>query len=245
MGNAWASVFRADLKRITRDRFLMLIVFYLPVLATAMRWAIPWLAHKLEGRFDITPYYPLVGAVIVLTLPFMMGVILGMQLLEEKDERSLSAVAVTPFSFERYYAFRLAIYAVVGMVMLVMTHFILGIVSIVPLWKLILTVLTLGFNTALSSLIPPIVAKNQVQGFAVLKGSGVLFMGPVFSFFVPRHWDLFFGVIPFYWPIKAYFLAASQGSIALFWLAIGAGMLMQSIAFWLLYNMFKRKILEA
>ncbi len=44
-------------------------------------------------------------------------------------------------------------------------------------------------------------------------------MGPLALFFIPRPWDLLVGILPTFWPIKAYF-AAAEGSTGLFWTAI-------------------------
>jgi fluoroquinolone transport system permease protein len=100
-------------------------------------------------------------------------------------------------------------------------------------------------STGLSALVVAILAKNQVQGFAVLKASGMPFVIPALSFFVPQHWDLFFGVIPLYWPIKAYYVAVQGGGTsALFWTAITLAIVTQVIALMLLHQTFKRRILQ-
>jgi fluoroquinolone transport system permease protein len=89
-----------------------------------------------------------------------------------------------------------------------------------------------------------ILARNQVQGFAVLKGSGFLYSVPALSFFVPQHWDLCFGVIPFYWPIKAYYIAVSGGSPAFFWTAVTLAIVTQVIALSFASRVFRRRILQ-
>ncbi|MCG8417482.1 MAG: hypothetical protein MJE77_06005 [Proteobacteria bacterium] len=244
MENVWANVFRADVKRVARDRFLLLIVTYLPLMALAFRWAIPALTEAVHDRFDISPYYPLICVILVLILPFIMGCVLGLQLLEEKDERSLSAVAVTPFSFHRYFFYRAATYAFIGTVMLVVSHEAMGIVRTISLLQLCVVATSFSLNTALSAFIVSILAKNQVQGFAVLKGSGVLFSMPALSFFVPQNWDLLFGMIPFYWPIKAYYIAASGGSLVFFCAAIALAIVTQLVALWFLYRIFRRRIMH-
>jgi len=243
MANAWLSVARTDAKRILRDRFLLLIVVYLPLMAIAFRWAIPALAEAVAGDVDLPAYYPVVNAILVLILPFIMGAVLGLQLLEEKDERALFAVAMTPFSLRRYVFFRLGVYAFFGTLLLVLSHEVMGLVDI-PLPQLLVIALGFGLNAGLSAFMIAIVAKNQVQGFAVLKGSGFLFAVPVLSWFVPHHWDLLFGVLPFYWPIKAYYVAVSGGPTALFWGAVAASLVVQLAVFALLYRVFWRRLMR-
>jgi fluoroquinolone transport system permease protein len=243
MENVWSSVFRADAKRIVRDRFLLLIVTYLPLMALAFRWAIPWLAEQVQDRVDLTQYYPVLCVILVLILPYIMGLVLGLQLLEEKDERTLAAVAVTPFSIGRYFWFRVWTYAVIGAVMLVISHAAMGLVGI-SRFQLSVIAVSSTISTGASAVIVAVLAKNQVQGFAVLKGAGLPFIVPALSFFVPRHWDLLFGVIPLYWPIKAYYVAVDGGSSTFFWAAIAAAIVTQAIALVLLYRLFKRRILQ-
>lgn len=245
MENVWTNVFRADAKRIVRDRFLLLVVTYLPLFALAFRWVIPWLAEKVRDRIDLTTYYPVICVIFVLILPYIMGCVLGLQLLEEKDERSLSAVAVTPFSIRRYFFFRTGIYAAIGSVMLVVSHEAMGIVDSISLFQLCVVAASCTVSTGLSALAVAILAKNQVQGFAVLKASGGPFIISALSFFVPAHWDLLFGVIPLYWPIKAYYVAvAGGGGSVLFWTAIGAALVTQAVVLIPLYRHFKLRILR-
>lgn len=244
MASVWMSLARADAKRIFRDRFLLLIATYLPLMALGFRWAIPALADTVHEQLELRPYYPFISAVLVLILPFVMGCVLGLQLLEEKDERSLSAVVVTPFSFGRYFLFRVLTYACVGTLMLILSHETMGLVRSITLARLGVVAVAFSLSTALSACVIGILAKNQVQGFAVLKGSGFLFTLPALSFFVPTHWDLLFGVIPFYWPIKAYYVAVSGGSSVWFWAAVTLSFITQGGAFIPLYRMLNRRMRE-
>jgi len=244
VSGAWSSVLQADAKRIVRDRFLLLIVTYLPLMALAFRWLVPWVAERVGDRVDIAPTYPVLCVVLVLILPYAMGLVLGLQLLEEKDERSLAAVAVTPFAIDRYFWFRVGTYAVVGAVMLVVSHEAMGLVRISP-GQLTVIAAASTLSTGASAVLVAVLAKNQVQGFAVLKGAGVPFILPALSYFMPRHWDLLFGVIPLYWPIKAYYVAVQGGASTLFWWAIAVAVITQIIALVALYRGFKRRSFHA
>jgi fluoroquinolone transport system permease protein len=74
----------------------------------------------------------------------------------------------------------------------------------------------------------------------VAKGSGPLFLGPLASFFIPRHWDLLVGILPTYWPIKIYF-AAAEGTTTLFWVAAAMSLLYPSACVVFLYRRFRRR----
>ncbi len=243
MSNVYGNVFRADAKRILRDPFLLMMIFYLPPINVLLRWGVPKLTETVQKTVDLVAYYPLIAAMMVLTVPFIFGAVLGMQMLGEKDENSMTAIVVTPFSFHRYFAARVVLYSLMGAILTVGTHYILGIVTQVSLLKLILVAMVLSLNTPIAALVIASVAKNQVQGFAVLKGSGLLISGPALSFFLPAHWDMLVGIIPLYWPLKAYFLAATGGSEMLFWVALAVGVVGQAITVHFLYKLFCKNIL--
>ena len=73
-----------------------------------------------------------------------------------------------------------------------------------------------------------------------MKGSGFLLLGPLAAFFIPRHWDLLLGILPTYWPIKAYF-AAIEGPPALFWTAAVVSLVYPPACAALLYRLFRRR----
>jgi hypothetical protein len=58
--------------------------------------------------------------------------VLGFQLLEEKDEGSLVAVAVTPMSLDQYFLYRATLYALVSVPLVVVLHELLGVVALDP-----------------------------------------------------------------------------------------------------------------
>jgi fluoroquinolone transport system permease protein len=46
-------------------------------------------------------------------------------------------------------------------------------------------------------------AKNKVEGFAAVKGTGLLIMLPMLVYYVPRQLNFILGIIPGYWPAMA------------------------------------------
>lgn len=241
----WFHVFRADTKRIVRDPFLLLVTTYMPPMTILLQWGIPKLAELVKGQIDLVPYYPVFCVMFVLIIPLMMGTVLGMQMLGEKDERSLKAIAVTPFSFKQYFISRAVLFALLGMALLLLCHWLINLVHTVPVSLLIPIALVFGLNAPVSALVLAGLARNQVEGFAVMKASGFLFTVPGLSFFIPQPWDFVMGIFPFYWPLKAYFLSAAQGSLTLIWICLVVGVLTQLAAIWFLYKRFERQLYDS
>ncbi len=56
------------------------------------------------------------------------------------------------------------------------------------------------------------IAANKVQGFAVMKMSGVFSWAPMFAWFFPVPWQFVFGVIPHYWIAKVVWVTEARGN---------------------------------
>jgi len=233
------AVVRADAKRLTRDPFLLFMIGYPWLLALALRHLLPWLNQHLADRLTLSDYYPVAACLVALLAPNVMGIVLGFQLLEEKDEGSLVAVAVTPVSLDQYFLYRATLYALVSVPLVVVLHELAGVVALPP-GQLALVALAATPIAPLSALIIAGFAGNQVEGFAVMKGSGFLLMGPLASFFIVHPWDLLVGILPTYWPIKAYF-AAIQGPPAMFWVSLVVSLVYPLACVVLLYRLFRRR----
>jgi fluoroquinolone transport system permease protein len=233
------AVVRADARRITRDPFLIFMVGYPWLLALVLRELLPWLSEVLAHRVTLSDYYPVATGLVALLVPNAMGMVLGFQLVEEKDEGSLVAVAVTPMSLEQYFLYRWTLYALVSIPLVVALHELLGAVTL-PLDQLTLIALATTPTVPLMALVVAGFAGNQVEAFAVAKGSGFLFTGPLASFFIPRPWDLLMGVLPTYWPVKAYF-SAIEGPPGLFWTSLVVSVLFCSAGVASLYRRFRRR----
>ncbi|MCY4075925.1 MAG: hypothetical protein OXH04_10910, partial [Acidobacteria bacterium] len=83
-------------------------------------------------------------------------------------------------------------------------------------------------------------ATNKVQGFALLKGVGVLTWPPVFAWFVTSPWQVAIGIDPLYWPLKVFWMleAGEPGA----WLYFLAGLAWQGLLVGVLVRRFKAVI---
>ena len=64
-------------------------------------------------------------------------------------------------------------------------------------------------------------ANNKVQGFAVMKGIGSFLVLPLVAYFVQSKWQLVFGLIPTYWPVKLYWVLDAGEPRAWIYLLVG------------------------
>jgi len=229
-----------DARNVRRDTLVNWMIFIPFLTAFFIRWALPPLSHGVLVRYglDLIPYYPLILSFFFILLnPLLFGMVIGMLLLDERDDHTLTALQVTPLSLNNYLVYRISAPILLAVAITIAIYPIanLGVMN----FKALLVAAAAAspmvpiFALALSS-----IAQNKVQGFALMKISGTFLMPPLIAFFIHSPWELAFGLFPTYWPVKAYWLAEA-GSPGV-WLYVLFGLLYQGFLLWLLVRRFNK-----
>lgn len=230
-----------DLRSVTRDSMLRWLVVIPLVYGLLIRWGVPVLSRWLSERyaFDLSPYYPLIMSFVVLMVPTLLGAVVGFLLLDHRDDRTLTALQVTPLTLEGYLVYRTALPMALSVLMTLAIIPLAGLVTIGAGRALVAAVQAAPL-APLYALFVGAFASNKVQGFALLKGAGVLSWPPVIAYFVESNWQLVFGLDPLYWPVKLFWmLEADQPGV---WLYFGVGLAYQSGLVWLLLRRYREVI---
>ena len=234
------TVFKAlgplDLKNVQRDSLLLWIPSIPLIMALVIRLGIPIVAQVLLQRtgFNLVAYYPLVMSTFVLLTPTTVGMIVGFLLLDERDDRMLTALLITPMPLRTYLLYRISIPMLFAVAATLIGFPIAGLTTL-PFVDLLLI-------TCVGSLIGPQVAlflaafsRNKVAGFAMLKLLNAILMLPIVAFFIPSNWQLLVGIIPAYWPLKAFWSAAGEHD---YWLYLLVALLVNGVALVVLLKRF-------
>jgi fluoroquinolone transport system permease protein len=217
-----------DVASVRRDPLLRYMIIMPVFLALLVHFAVGAIGDMLMQRmgFDLAPYYPaIMSYFIVLMIPFLFGVVIGFLLLDEKDADTLTALQVTPLPLGSYVAYRVAIPTLLSVVMTLIAFPITGLSSL-SFPEMVLVALSSALLAPAFALFLGAFAQNKVQGFALLKGLGAVLLIPVAGFFVKMPLQLLFGLLPTYWPLKAYWqLDAGQPD---FWIYLLIGLVYQA-----------------
>lgn len=237
-----AQIFRAfgrvDARMVWRDSLLRSSLFLPVVMGLAMRVVVPPVIAAVSRliNFDMQPYAPMTLTYLMLMMmPSFAGMLVGMLLLDQRDDRTLTALQVTPLSLKGYLIYRLAVPTLLGFVMTLIA---------VPLSGLM--TFSIGALLAAALLSAPLalvfagLAANKVQGLAVMKTVGGIVELPIIGFFLPEQWQPLFGVIPTYWPAKVFTLLQNGEPGA--WLYALVGVAYQLLLIWLLAQRFHHQM---
>ena len=230
-----------DARSVARDSMLRWLVGTPLVLALVFRWGVPVLHAWLGERygFDLAPYYPLLTSFLVLMVPTLLGAVVGFLLLDQRDDRTLTALQVTPLTVEGYLAYRIAVPMLASIPVMMVSIAIADLVTM-GVGAAFAASVQAAPAAPLYALFVAAFASNKVQGFALLKGVGVLTWPPVFAWFVTSPWQVAIGIDPLYWPLKVFWmLEAGEPGV---WLYFLAGLAYQGLLVWILVRRFQAVI---
>lgn len=178
----WVLTFaRADLRTARLDLLPAFLIVVPVVLATAIRFGYPWLAHLVRDQtgFDLAPYVPLLLTVtVVMHVPLIMGMVGALLMFDDMTERRLQLLRVTPVTLERYLGYRMAFTGMLALVGLMATVPISGLAP--GALPMLLPAITLGAAQApLIMLTAAAFAGDRTQGAGLLKVLSGLVLVPV------------------------------------------------------------------
>lgn len=215
-----------ELKTILKDPMNLFMFIYPLFMLGFVGWLIPTLLLRAGLRADSPDYAFSMLLLFVLILAiggFISGVLLGFSLLENKDEQTIKAIAVSPITVRGYTLFKSTYALVIGVVgnliMMLGMKYLFG-----DTFSFTYGTLAFGLNeisdldivlfAVVSSLLTPTVgalmaaiAKNKIEGFALTKSGGILFMIPLLilleTFSDGKQYIL--GIAPNFWVVKGFY----------------------------------------
>lgn len=231
-----------DAVNVRRDALLRWIVA-LPILIALMaRFFLPVIIRRLEETLHISlgELYPMIaGYALLITAPVICGTVIGFLLLDERDDRTLLALRVTPLPPGGYLAWRLSAPMLLSIAITLVTFPLAGLEKPGVL-RLLVAALVAAPLAPLMALALATFAANKVQGFALVKASGIFQLAPLIAYFVHSAWQMAFGLIPTYWPAKV--LWAFQQQERTVWLYLALGLAYQLLLLLVLLRRFKRLV---
>ena len=229
----------SDLRLIWRDSFLLFVVVILPLACLGLRWLVPYLAGVLAGWVDLEPYYGLIQAYVLGQQPILLGAVVGILFVEERDEGTLLALQATPLSLPSFLGYRLVAAMGLSVVLTSIAVPLAGLVSV--------SLLEMLAAAALASLSVPLVAlgyavymENKIQAVTAMKLVQAWGALPVLLYFAPTPWDWTGSVAaPLYHPMRLFWSAADGR--AEWWLILPGLLVPGAMLLWLLRR-FQRSV---
>ncbi len=242
----WLAALRAlgaaDAAGVGRDPLLRVMVLLPLGVALAARWLLPAplaRAGALLG-IDLLPFYgPVISYALLLLAPSVCGMVVGFLLLDQRDDRTLLALRVTPLPLAAYLAYRLAAPSLLSLLMTAVALPLSGAAGVGP-GEVLLAALAAAPLAPLGALFLAVFAADKVQGFALQKALGVLVVAPLTGALAPLPWGLLAGLAPSLWPAALLWEMQAGGGCAAALLLISLAY--QGVLLALLLRRFQRSV---
>jgi fluoroquinolone transport system permease protein len=223
---AIATFGRNDLRTVRRDSMLVTVMLG-PFLYAAALWFLPALTGYIERTyaFDLVPYHSaIISAFCVLGPPLLLGAVLALQLLDERDQNTFAALRVTPVPPMTYPAYRAGVTIVLTTFSVLASLAISGRVDARTLVLSVPIALMAGLLAPVLGFVMSALGRNKIEGLAVMRVIGLaVFTVPMIPFFLlDSPWQVAFGVLPPYWPVRAFWSAYDGGT---YWPYVAVGLL--------------------
>lgn len=228
-----------DARSVQRDPLLGWLLVYPLVIALAVRLGMPLVTDWALARWqiDLAPFFPLIASFVLLMPPMLTGMVVGFLLLDERDDRTLSALQVTPLTLGQYLRYRLGMPMLASTVVTLAVIPLLGLVDLGPV-QVVLAALAAAPIAVLYALALAAFAQNKVQGFALVKAMGVLTLPPLLAWFVAPPWQWLFGLDPLFWPAKLLWMMVADDAGGALLSTLAAGLAYQVLLIRLLLRRF-------
>jgi fluoroquinolone transport system permease protein len=206
---------RNDLRVVSRDSFMLWAGSFPLVLWIPVRVGVPrlddWLSRTRD--FDLEPYYPLILTMLpILAIPFLLGLLFGLLVLDERDNNTLAALQVTPMSMRSYAVYRVALPAAYGFLITLPNLVLVGIVPSGTYAGAAAMALGCIFVAPVVAMGLAAFARNKIEAITVFRGVTLFVPLTLVAYFVESDWQYAFGINPVFWPMKAWWTYVDDGN---------------------------------
>lgn len=191
----FATMARHEMKNLLRDKMTVFLAAYPIVIGFALRY--------LAAEGIIAGQALNISAVLLcLITGFSFGAIAGMSLLDDRDDLVLYSIQISPVPVWKYIWLKISFVYVLALIGGMMIIWISGALKMSLLQNVLISALSAMQVPFLAFLINAF-AKNKVEGFVAMKGSGFLLVFPVAGFFFLDSKEWLFAIAPGHWAAKA------------------------------------------
>ncbi|WP_246565986.1 ABC transporter permease [Tissierella simiarum] len=196
----YGNFIKSEIKKWSRDSMMGFMVVYPILFGLIGRYFLPWISRR--NNFSLEAYADLIIVILTLLVPISYGALIGFSILEDRDDNVLTAIKISPFGIKQFLAFRLIMVSILCFIACIYVMWFSNIGNI-SIKNIIAISFLASFEAPISGLLINALAKNKIEGFAVMKGAGTIIVFPIIALFFMGKKELFFAFAPGFWSAKA------------------------------------------
>ncbi|MFW6029850.1 MAG: hypothetical protein ACOCRO_06305 [Halanaerobiales bacterium] len=232
---------KGDIKNAIRDKMLLFILFSPLIIAIAFKFLIPFLEKILMNQLSLslTPYYFIIMIFILVLIPSILGMLIALLIIEDRDQGIINYLSITPVQRFEYLINKLLVSMILSFFSLLFVIYFLNLVDIKLLRSLPIFIMA-SLETAVIALFITAFASNKMEAFAFSKASGIFFITPIAAYFIESRWAYLLAIFPTFWIYKSF--EGVYGGFSMYIVRFILGFVVHLIFILFLYRKFKERI---
>lgn len=219
----YASLLKYEAKTIVRDPINLYMCLFPIIVLILSSFVFPIILESIDSLQSVALRMTMLLLLIIILAfgTFFLAAMATFLLLDQKDEHTLHTIAVTPIGTSGYLKFKMAyiymmsvagIIVVLGGTKLIAgDKYIIGGISVfdnIGISHIISFAVVNGLFTPALGMLQSAFARNKVEGFAYMKGTGILALVPALMILEAFQGNLQYllGIFPNFWAIRGILL---------------------------------------
>ncbi|MGI6561970.1 MAG: hypothetical protein ACOX3Q_05335 [Clostridia bacterium] len=215
----YLSLLKYELKTVLRDPVNLFMCLFPVIVLILSCYVFPLIMESVDPTKGMTLQITMLLLLVIILAfgSFFLAALATFLLLEQKDENTLHTIAVTPLGTSGYLKFKMTyiyIVSVIGIIAILLgTKLIAGdkyaiggksLFDNINAFHILSFAVINGLFTPALGMLQAAFAKNKVEGFAFIKGTGILALIPALMILEAFQGGLQYvlGIFPNFWAIK-------------------------------------------
>lgn len=191
-------VFVHELKNMIRDKMYAFFLVYPIIISVVSYFLIPYLKDINPLASDIT------FLALLLMNSFIFGVVTSFTLLDDQDDNVLLSLKITPISVRLYVLFKLLMSYVFGIISTLLILISVAYFTQTQLLDIIFILILAPIQGPILAMLIASISRNKVEGFVIMKLSGLILMVPIAALFLTDWKELLISIFPGFWTARLF-----------------------------------------
>lgn len=191
-------VFVHELKNMIRDKMYAFFLVYPIIISVVSYFLIPYLKDLNPLASDIT------FLALLLMNSFIFGVVTSFTLLDDQDDNVLLSLKITPISVRLYVLFKLLMSYVFGIISTLLILISVDYFTQTRLLDIIFILILAPIQGPILAMLIASISRNKVEGFVIMKLSGLILMVPIAALFLTDWKELLISIFPGFWTARLF-----------------------------------------
>lgn len=187
-----------ELKNMIRDKMYAFFLVYPIIISVVSYFLIPYLKDIDPLASDIT------FLALLLMNSFIFGVVTSFTLLDDQDDNVLLSLKITPISVRLYVLFKLLVGYVFGIISTLLILISADYFAQTRLLDIIFILILAPIQGPILAMLIASISRNKVEGFVIMKLSGLILMVPIAALFLTDWKELLISIFPGFWTARLF-----------------------------------------